>query len=272
MNQELLLETKFLFLGQVTTLQEFADEYCDGEVNTAREAIKILIKKGKIEFTEKSSKQENVLMNVAKEEMLADIVNQFEEDDETKDKFTKDQKRENRSKYASIELPFATVTDAQATENYIKDKFYLQTEIKVVGRQYILIVYDITDAEVNAIGRKFQLENLIDGTVNLVNKGVGGVAGAVDFTASRVLVPTLKVGANAGVAVAKTAVNTVAKTGSMLLTSIIKGTKQAKKELSSDREVLSAVNELVETKDAIARQMNSLLNSTKTNSAIKINK
>lgn len=272
MNKELLPETEFLFLGQVTDLQEFTDEYCDGNLETAKGAIEILIKKGKVVFNESSTRQENVLKSAAKEEVIKGIVEQFEEDEETIDKFQKAQKREDRGKYESIELPFATLTDAQATENFVKNKFFLETRIEIQGKQFILVVFDITDAEVNAIGRKFQLENLVDTSVGLVNKGVHGLAGAVDFAASKVLVPTFKVGATTGVAVTKTAVNTIAKTGSVLVSSIIRGSKQAKNELIADREILSAVDEIIQTKDSIMRGFGKLFNGSKATGSIKINK
>ena len=269
---EMTAETEFLFMRQNTSVQAFADEFCEGDVEHAKDAIQVLIRKGKVTFPTRTTKQEKMMMHVAKEEVVKEVVEQFEQDDLTVEKYKRDDKRENKHKYESIELPFPLLANAQETQKYVQEKFFLETRIEVDGKLFVLHVFNITDSEINAISRKYQLEGAIDSTVKFANKGVTGVADAVDFTASRILVPTFKVGANAGFSVVRTTASTLAKTSGVLVSGLIKGTKQAKKEITTDREVLTAVNELTMTKDSIVKGFNKMFSGVTANSSIKINR
>jgi hypothetical protein len=126
---------------------------------------------------------------------------------------------------------------------------------------YVLVIKNITDAELNYIQRLYKLEIGITNVMDTVNTGAQKVTSVVGYTADNILGPSVQVISKAGSSILKTLLKTGVKTTSTILTSAIHGIKEASSEVKNDPDTLRLVRESINIKDSVARSINSFSNN-----------
>jgi hypothetical protein len=259
--------------GNIETVSQFASKHSDGNIDRAIGVLEVLIRKGDakiIDTVGKTREQKKLNKAFVQESIttMADMVDQREED--IKD-YNANKKREGRLAYEEIQIEYPNFHLAsQAEEYYTRELRLTDTEVKKIGMQCFLVVRNITDKELNFINITYKRDKVMHGTMNVANKGVTSVTGVVDYTAKNVLTPAIKIGAIGAVSLIKSLSSTIARTGATVITSTTKGVKDTTREIVSDEEVLRATRDLINTKDAVKRQMVKIGNGGSSSNGINI--
>ena len=258
--KELSAESVVQVKGNAYTVQQFANKYSDGNLEQAISLIEVLIKKGSAKTVEPGVAKENKAINNALTEETISALAVFIEQEEENAKDSKaEKKREGRLTYPEVEIEYPSHMEAiQAEERYIAELRLKNTEVKSKNGRHLLVVYDITDAEMNYINRTYTVDKVVQSSIGVVNTGVEKLTGAVDYTAKNVLTPITKVGAKGVGALFKTVTSTVARTGATVITATKEGVTKTAKELREDTEVIKASRDLIDTKDAIKRKVSNI--------------
>lgn len=245
--------------GKVYTVQQFADKFSQGDLSVAELAISQLEAKGDIIWLDLKDPTEEyerkIFESATKEQSLVMQANLHDTYNEQAKAFERQQKRENRAVYKGYFLLFPDLGKAQEFELWVNQDLRLETEISLKSGQPKLNIYNLTDAELNLINRKYKAESTIQKAVGTVDKIASGATGAVDYTATKVVAPIVQVGAKAGVSILGTVAKTGAKTLGTLVTAVALGSRQCVKEIKTDEDVLKASRELINTKDSIKHSL-----------------
>lgn len=264
------MERKLNFCGQMYTFEKFAQEYCDGDFEQAEAVIITLIKQGRANWVEHDprAKENKALMKALVQQTIEEQADVHDQYDELQKEFARNLQREGRLTYPKIELDFAHLGKAQEFQLYVANELRLESEIALRGTKCTLIVFEPTDKEYNAMVRKYKTESAINTAITGVDKVATGATKTVDYTATKIIAPTVQVGAKAGVSILKTLAVTGAKTTGTLISALANGSKQCVKEIQTDPDVLRASRDLLQTKDSIARGIRA--HSTSTGNGIRI--
>lgn len=187
---------------------------------------------------------------------LIEQIDQELEGDDLLDEIIDDEEREFKNKrkevasnsllHEEIKLLFHSKLKAENDAIYYAEKLGLDyvPEVKEVKEGYVVVFNDITEKELDFINRKVKTEDTVEFLVGTTSKVVETTADLVDFTAKNVFVPTAKVATVAGVKTAKTLTNTTVKAGANLINATAQAVKESKRELSVDKDLLTAKREL----------------------------
>jgi len=264
------MEKKLNFCGQMYTFEKFTQEYCDGDFNQAEVVINTLIKQGRANWVEydKKAKENKALMKALIQQTIEEQADIHDQYDELQKEFARNQQREGRLTYPKIELDFAHLGKAQEFQLYVVNELRLESEIALRGTKCTLIVFEPTDKEYNAMVRKYKTESAINTAVTTVDKVASNTTDIVDYTATKIIAPTVQVGAKAGVSILKTLAVTSAKATGTIVSALAAGSKQCVKEIQTDPDVLRASRDLLNTKDSIAKGFRA--HTTSTGNGIRI--
>lgn len=264
------MERKLNFCGKMYTFEDFTATYCNGDSKQAQSIVEVLIKQGKANWVEPDplAKENKKLMQALVQQAIENQAETFDQYDELQKEYDQGKKREGRLTYPKIELDFPHLGKAQEFQLYVAEELRLETEIVLRNNLCVLVVLNPTDKEYNAIIRRYKTENAINTAVDSVDKVATGATKAVDYTATKIVAPTVQVGAKASVSILKTLAVTGAKATGTIVSALASGTKQCVKEIQTDPDVLRASRDLLHTKDSIARGIRS--HSTATGNGIRI--
>lgn len=265
------MEAKLNFCGQMFTLEQFANEFAEGDINKASQTIEILIAQGRANWVEHDPKarENKEFMRALVQQTIVEQADLHDQYDVLQREHEREKKRAGRLTYPEIELDFAHLGKAQEFQLYVANVLALESEIAIRGSQCVLKVFNCTDKELNAMSLKYKTENAINSVVGGVDKVATGATKAVDYTAKQVIAPTVQVGAKAGVSILKTLAVTGVKATGTIVSALAAGTKQCVSEIQTDPDVLRASRDLLGVKDATMRAVRS--HSTATGNGIRIN-
>lgn len=264
------MERKLNFCGQLFTLEQFAEELCEGNQERASGVIEELVRQGRAAWIEQNpqEKEQKQLMKTLVQQTLVENANLHDQYDTLQEEYRREKARAGRITYDAIELDFAHLGKAQEFQIYVANTLRLESEITLRGSACVLKVFNCTDKELNAMSMKYKAENAINSVVHGVDKVATGTTKAVDYAAKQVVAPAVQVGAKAGVNILKTlAVTSIKSTGS-IVSAIAAGSKQCVQEISTDPDVLRASRDLLGVKDATMRAVRS--HSTSVGNGVRI--
>lgn len=258
------MERKLNFCGQMYTLDKFAEDFCEGDKVQANQVIETLIAQGRANWVEHDprAKENKQLMKALVQQTIEEQANVHDQYDDLQREFKRNQAREGRLTYPKIELDFAHLGKAQEFQLYVANELRLESEIALRGTKCVLIVFEPTDKEYNAMVRKYKAENAINSVVTGVDKVASSATGAIDYTAQKIVAPTVQVGAKAGVSILKTLAVTGVKATGTIVSALAAGTKQCAQEIQTDADVLRATRDLMNVKDSALRTVRSHASAT----------
>lgn len=264
------MDRKINFCGQMYTFEKFAQEFCEGNLEQAEIVANTLIKQGRANWVEHDpkAKENKALLKALVQQTIEEQADTFDQYDELQEEFRRNKQREGRLTYPKIELDFAHLGKAQEFQLYVANTLRLESEIAIRSNKCTLVVFEPTDKEYNAMVLKYKTETAINTAVNSVDKVATGATKAVDYTATKIVAPTVQVGAKAGVSILKTLAVTSAKATGTIVSALANGSKQCVREIQTDPDVLRASRDLLNTKDSIARGIRA--HSTSTGNGIRI--
>lgn len=247
-----MVTDKIKFAGKILMLEEFAERFYRGDLDTALEQLALLVEQGRasIIYPAKDKGVEQIEKANTQQEFY-DKVEEVYNDEDRERAFKLAQKREGRLTYKAVDFAFPTQTKAKAFKQNV-DALNLESQMFLNEDDTITLqVKNITDADLNKLQLLYKTEKAVQNTLKAVESGASKATEVVDYTANKVVVPVVAVGAKAGVGVLKTLTKTTAKTASTLLTSLSHGVKQTTKELKNDADLLKAKKELLSVKDSV---------------------
>lgn len=260
--------------GDIYTYDQFVVEFGHGDETKAEIIFDILAKKGQAKLIEeKESKVQKRVAKALTENKLEVLAEHIEDEEEyAKDKAV-ELKRKNRLTYESIEVPFNSTMEATEFQNKIKKSLRLKdTSIRNNDGDIFLIIYNITDKEVDKINKMYQAEKITKGSVELLDKGLTGATKTVNYAAVNVLAPVAKTAAKGILSLARTAATTLVKTGASVITTTKEGVKDTVEAVSTDKDVIKASRDILDLKDGLKRKVFQHTTGSLGSGKIKINK
>lgn len=273
-DREYSAEMLIIVKGNAYSLQEYADEYHNGNIQLGIESFELLEKKGSARTIEvEKNKTEKSIEKAYKEKGVTALAEYIESEEDIALDKKAERKRDGRLVYESIEIPFNNIIEATQYETQFKKALRLKdTEVRSRNGNIELVLYNITDADYNYVSRVYSRDKAINNTVGFVDKGLTGVTDAVDYTAKNIIAPVTKVTTKGVASLFKTVASTVARTGATIVTSTKEGAIDTFESISTDKEVIKAGRDLIDAKDTICRTTNNKFGVGRTNSQIRINK
>lgn len=252
------MNTVITFYGQTYTVQQFADAYSEGDVTNAIGAMTILLNNGRAKLYEGTqSKEAKAFQKTYSEQSVKDSAYEHEMYEEMNKDYRAEQRREGKLVYPCVEYEFAYPLKAQEFEHYVKTQLRIaDTEVSTRNGKCSLKVYNVTDAEVNAMSRQYKADKVTQAAVGVVDTTVRRTTDAVHYGATRVVSPIIQVGAKAGASIFKTLLTTTAKTAGTLVSATTQGVKSATYEIKHDPDVLKGTRDILEAGDSIRRKVN----------------
>ena len=246
-----------VFAGRKMTLGEFCEQYGldNDDKQSAAIVINGFIKKGKLRLIE--SQEQQAYASVAKDLALDEKLELLAQEETEENQSRHDQKRAGRLTYGEVEFDVAGRASVEELHQFVTQKLYLKADVVKDGAGYVLTVYGATDADLNAINRRRQIDKASKAIYRGTTKAADSVVGAIDFTAQKVAVPVAKAGVKTTFGLLKAVAKTVGAVGSTVISSGASAIRQTASELSNDTDVLRARRELIDVKDSAVRKFNS---------------
>ena len=242
------------FHGKHYTADQFAIEYCGGDITKAIPAMQVLVNKGQAKIYERKTKEQKVFEKVDREETWSEKADTHDMLEEGIKDFRAQQKRENKALYKQVEFDFPNILTAQMFQQTMVKELRLQeTEISLRGAAVVVVFRNVTDSELNFMNRTYKTDKVVASAVNVVDTAARRTTDATHYAATKVIAPVVQVGARAGASIFKTILTTGAKVAGSLVTATTQGVKNAAHEIKHDPDVLRAGRELIDVKDAALR-------------------
>lgn len=260
------------FCNKNYTEEDFINEFFDGDYTVGTKAINALLSQGKAVKVEESmrTKESRSILKALEEDGLKDMADVHDLYDEMEKDFNKEKQRAGRMTYPKIELDFGNVVRAQEFEEFVKTEMRLETKLVIQGKAIILEVMNPTDSEYNTIVLRYKADNTVKKVLSVVDKTATGATDAVNYASTKVLVPTVQVGAKAGASILKTLFSTTAKATGTVISALAQGTKDCYKEVTTDADVLRAGRDLLEVKNTATRSVKSMSSNMGGGSGIRV--
>lgn len=258
-NHVVEMDSFIRFHGKRYTIPELNAAFNIGSDLDALATAQVLVNKGNAQLEVNKTKEQKTFEKVATEENWVANANQHDLYVEAGKDFAADQKREGRARYDNIEIDYPHLLKAQEHQDLFIKQLRLrpdQIEIRVKTNLVTMVIFDITDAELNYISRTYKADKAIGSALGFMESGVGKATGAIDYAATKVAAPVVQIGARAGVSVLKSIATTLAKVSSSAVVAVSQGAKTAAHEIKTDPDVLRGGRELLQVKDAAMRTMN----------------
>mgnify|MGYP006998071714 CR=1 FL=1 len=228
----------------------------------------ILLKRGDITIIDERSKFEKNMDSVAQEEIFNSFVESIDKEEEYNQDRIRKTNLENNGSH-TFSLDFITTLDATHFKNWINSLGIKEVAIITDDNNAIkLYVQNVTPQEYTKIVTRYKAENVIHNTMNITNKAVNNTTNAVNYGLTNVIAPTAKIVGEAGMNIGKGLFHTGLKTMAGLINSGAKAVVDTKIALATDPECLRAQNQLIETKNALKRTINSRINNSNYGSGI----
>lgn len=249
----------FQFNGKTYTMVQFAEAFANSNLEAAIGAVEQLHRKGRIKLANQDSKEQKIFDSVEREIKFEEAANEYDREvEETKDARAY-ARRQGRATYPEIELDYPTKSKMFAHKTDFMEHLRLtenQFDTKVNVNGYTMVIYNITDQELNYIQRTYKMDMGISNAISAMGSGANKVTDAVNYTADKVIAPAAQVAAKVGASVAKTGIKTATKVGASLFTALVRGVKEAAHDVRNDADVLRAGRELINAKDTVTRKIN----------------
>lgn len=252
--------TEVLILGQKFTVEEFAIQELEGDIQLAIATIEVLISRGEAEVlgARKSKTTQKIEKALKEKESLnkADYVRHEEE----KQKDNRAQtKKEGRLLHEQIIVDYNAVKQAKEHKALFEENLRLDGIQLVMNDDdsYSLVIPNVSDKDVDYISRTLKADSIVGGAVKGIDMGITGATKAVDYTAKKVLSPTIAIATKGVVSIGRTLFSTVAKAGGTMISAGAEGGRRTASELSQDDDIIKAKQELINAKNGIRRGFNS---------------
>lgn len=263
-------ETIFLMGGEKISALDFCENFTGLELEESKDVIEMYLRKNIMTVYDGKTKQEAKVSKAFDQEKVKKQAEVIESQEQArKDKMAED-KRQDRLLYDEIEIPFADYRTAKEMQNYCRESLRIQ-DVEVIDKddEVIVVCKNISDSELNKINLKYNAEKVMAKTQHIADKAVMNTAGAINYTAEKLITPVATIGAKGAMSLLKTATKTVLSTGASCVTQISKGIKETKYALDNDPEMIKAKSEIFDAKDNAIRGLKSLRNSNPSGIRIK---
>lgn len=248
-------ESKIIYNNKTYTVEEFMPICGGSSIEETIKVMEILIKNGKAQVPSNNTPQDKIAKIIEKEE-IHKIVQAIEEEEYNYAQAKREEKVENVD-LISIELDFRTTTDALNAEEWINSLGIETTEIKIVKKNIILHVSDITPQEFTKIARKYNTDKVLRNGVELTGKALDSLTGAVNYATTNIVAPTAKLATKAGMDIGKAVIHTGVKVGAGVVNAGVQTAKDLSKAMATDSEMLKAKSELKNASNTIMRAFKS---------------
>lgn len=158
--------------------------------------------------------------------------------------------------YGKVGFPAKTLLHAQEMHQQLMKNFYIKQDQLGVEMQGGSILVTITDCPVKtfaSIERVFVAQKVTGAVTNTIDKAAGGLINATDITINSLAVPVAKTAVSTTAKVGKSVVGLAAKLGGILVSEVVKNTKQCCNEIKNDGYIAEAKGEVVDGVHTVRR-------------------
>lgn len=150
--------------------------------------------------------------------------------------------REGKTRYKQVEIDVTGKTTAEEIVEFAKKSLHITnaTYKRTVNHCYTVTIEDISPGELNAIKRRLMIDRASKTFFSAANGGAKAIIGVADFAAQKVVVPVAKATLKATAGVVKVGGKTILQAGSIVVNSAADSYNETKEELSRDKDVLEA--------------------------------
>lgn len=246
----------YIFAGKTfNSIGEFADSYYGGDLIRAQDVMNMLIEQGTMQVRTSTTKEEELINKAVRQQASKDLAQEIYAQEELEKDFRLEQRREGKLTYDEVEFEFGTLSSAQEFAKEINN-LSVAHEIIIRDNKYIAIAKSITEKDLNKLSLSYKAQKTVTKTLDFVDRTASGAVGTVNYTAEKVLVPTVTVATKASVGIAQTLAMTTVKSASTILTGLFRGVKSTASEMKTDSDVIKAKYELINTKEEFLRNVN----------------
>lgn len=262
------LNTRFNIAGETVTTKEFMEI----EGLSKDEAIRQLDFMVKSDFItiipEKETKWER-LMREAREKMAVEDKVAMIDKDKEQTKMNKRMKdMDTALVHDEVKILYPSLLKCQEDARAFYNELGLRDAPEVYESKdqdgYILVLRNITDEEFNAINKKIQTDDMVEGIVNTTTGVVEAVTDTADSLARNVVTPVAKITTRAAGKTGKIVGVTAMKAGANLINSSAEALREGKEELATSEDMLRARSEVRE----LGRNLKNLFGFKKKSSRI----
>lgn len=241
---------EFFFGDTKYTIEEFANDFCNGNTDKAFKSISQLTKRGDINLTLNETTQEKILEKNQEEESIKDQVNAFEDEEEkTKDYLAK-QARQGYNIYEEIQIEFPNYSRASKAQEWIAENLRVTDTSIIQGIPCVLVINNIAHNEYVKLTRYYKTCNIVNKTNAIANKAIDSTTKAIDVGAKEIIAPTLKIATKATVGITKSLASVTMRAGAGIINETSKGVSNIIKETKEDEELIRAKNNLTNFKNS----------------------
>lgn len=248
-------EKAFVFLGKKMNYAELAAavgvEGQDASIQVI--VIEKLVKKGSVRVITNATPAEKALMAVQQELATETAIESLSVIEMQEAKFARDRKTETKLKHEEVEIDVPTQRQAEILIEYIGNTLNLdaQAELDPETGIYTIVVRDLTESELGAIKRKKKSMETGRQIIASTDKAATAAIKSIAFATDNIIAPATKGLIKTVIATAKSATKATTQIGASTVTNTADSGRQLVKELSTDRQVLQAKQDLVNAKDII---------------------
>ena len=252
--------TEVIVLGQKYTVEEFAIEYEEGNIQYAINTINVLVNRGQAEILgERKSKEKIKIEKALREKDHLDKADYVRQEEEKQKDNRAQTKKEGRLLHEQITVDYFAIKQAK------EHKALFEQNLRLTGIQllmndddsYSLMIPNVSDKDIDYISRTLKTDSIVGGAVKGIDMGITGTTKAIDYTAKKVLSPTITIATKGVVSVGRTLFSTVAKAGGTIISAGAEGGRRTASELSTDDDIIKARQELINAKNSMRRGFNS---------------
>lgn len=262
------LETTINYKGKKMTVDELAKKFGCVDEDRKIKTVNVLIAK-KLAFIPTATTEE--------EELLEDLINEDEilrraeaiekEEDDSTRAYREEELKDVDN--LNIRLAFITSLEALSFEDKLLDLGIEETSIINKKGAISLVVENITPAEYSKITRMYSLEKGVRTTVNAVSKGAGTVTDTINYGATNLVAPVIKITGEVGMNLAKGLFQTITKAGAGFVNAGGKAIRDTKVELGNDSELIKARAELRAGANGVKNTVREKMNKRRRSSGVE---
>lgn len=261
-------DTILLINGKKVDIPTFMVNYGVDNQDRAIELAELLVKKGRATVYTPSSKEDDLIKKLERDEQFENIVKGIEEEEHAYERAKRDSKAEDVD-LTNIRLHFRNTPEACNAEYWINGLGIEDTAITIKHGKVSLEVRNITPQEYTKIARRYQADKAIGTTVDFANKTLTSTTDAINYGLTHVVAPTAKIAGEVGMSIGKGVLHTGMKVGAGLINSGSKAITETKVAMATDVEMIKAKKELVDAKDSALSFFRRKMGSAKRRSGIE---
>ena len=250
---------------QMFTIDEFYERYGDAfGIQTEEDLEKVLdlmVQQGICTIKDDEETEEDTLANkILHAEEIISARDQLLAEEENYNQKQREEKLNNTKSMTPL-FPFINSLSATEFQDWLAINLNINSQLITERDGSIKVrVPNVTPQEYTKIERHYNTEKGISKATNLAQKGADNLTNAVNYSATKIVAPTAKIAGRAGLNIAKTLVQTGVKVGAGLVSNTRKCINDTKRDLSYDRDILTAKADLKDASNCIKRKYASFVN------------